>query len=119
VSVPKKMRAASLRSALSARAAEGKVVVVDGLSFDKPKTKDAVAAMKALGIEGKTLLVLTNDEVNVAFAFRNIPGVHILAEHQLNTYDVLNADNAMFTRAALDNFQARAGSKPSEQGGSA
>lgn len=108
MSVPKKMKAASLRSALSARAGEGHLHVVDGLAFSKPKTKDAIKALGALGVEGKVLLVLASDEVNVAFAFRNLPTVHVLAEHQLNTYDVLNAVHVLFTKGALEAFQTRA-----------
>lgn len=116
MSVPKKMKAAALRSALSARAAEGKVLVVDGLAFDPPKTKEAIKALAAWGVEGKTLLVLTADDAKVAYAFRNIPTIHVLAEHQLNTYDVLDATNVLFTKSALDAFQAR-GSRGSPKGG--
>lgn len=105
--VPKKMKATALRSALSDRAGEGKVFVVDGLTFEVPKTKEAVAALKAWGAEGKSLLVLTDADTIVAYAFRNLPGVHLIAEHQLNTYDVLNADNLIFTRRSLDAFQSR------------
>lgn len=108
-SVPKKMRVAALRSALSARASEGRVVVVDGLSFTKPRTKDALAALRTWGVEGKSLLVLAGDEVNVAFAFRNIPGVHVIAADQLNTYDVLDAGTVIFTRSSLDAVQKTAG----------
>jgi large subunit ribosomal protein L4 len=107
--VPKKMKAAALRSALSARAAEGKVVVADGLSFERPRTKDAVGALKAWGVEGKVLLVLTKDEVNVAYAFRNLPGVHVLASDQLNTYDVLDAGTVIFTRTSLQAVQPTGG----------
>jgi large subunit ribosomal protein L4 len=106
-SVPKKMKAAALRSALSARASEGKLFVVDGLSSERPKTKEALAALKAWGIEGKVLLVLTLDDRNVAYAFRNLPEVHVIAEHQLNVYDVINADNVIFVRAAVEALQAR------------
>ena len=120
VSVPKKMKAAALRSALSDRAREGSVLVVDGLSFDKPKTKDAVASLKAWGADGKVLLVLTLDDINVAYAFRNLPKVHVIAEHQLNVYDVLNADKVVFMKGALDVFQTRVGkSKEGEEVASA
>jgi large subunit ribosomal protein L4 len=107
--VPKKMKAAALRSALSVRAKDGKLLVVDGLSFDKPRTKDAIAALTAWGIEGKVLLVLTLDDRNVAYAFRNLPNVHVIAEQQLNTYDVINADTVVFVRAAIEAFQSRTG----------
>jgi large subunit ribosomal protein L4 len=115
-SVPKKMKAAALRSALSARAADGKVVVIDGLTFDPPKTKEAVATLRACGIEGKVLVVLVPDEVTVAFAFRNIPGVHVIVSHQLNTYDVLDAGTVLFTTKALEAFQAPATAQPVESG---
>lgn len=122
-SVPKKMKTAALRSALSARAKDGDLVVVDGMSFDKPKTKEAVAALKSWNVEGKALLVLTLDDRNTAFAFRNLPKMHVLAEHQLNVYDILNADKIIFTNAALEALQTRlskedgrraAGAAPSE-----
>jgi large subunit ribosomal protein L4 len=106
-SVPKKMKAAALRSALSVRAKDGKVLVVDGLGSEKPKTKEAVAALKSWGIEGKVLLVLTLEDRNVAYAFRNLPHVHVLAEHQLNVYDIINADTVVFVRTAIEALQAR------------
>jgi large subunit ribosomal protein L4 len=107
VAVPKKMKAAALRSALSARASEGKVVVIDGLRFDRPRTKDAVATLTACGVEGRTLVVLTKDETATAYAFRNVPGVHVIATDQLNTYDVLDAGTVVFTRTSLDALQGR------------
>ncbi len=112
-SVPKKMKAAALRSALSVRAKDGKVFVVDGLSSETPKTKEAIAALKAWGIEGKVLLVLTLEDRLTAYAFRNLPRVHVIAEHQLNVYDVINSDNIVFVRAAVEALQSR-GQKPEE-----
>ena len=109
VSVPKKMKALALRSALSDRAREGRIVVADGFELDKPKTKDAVAALRAWGVEGKALVVLTTGDENIAYSFRNLPTVHILTEGQLNVYDILNADHLIFSKAALDAFQARQG----------
>lgn len=109
--VPKKMKASALRSALSVRAKDGQLLVVEGFDLDKPQTKVAVAALKAWGVEGKVLLVLTDEDVNIAFAFRNLPRVHLIAEHQLNVYDVLNADTTIFVRSALEAFQARVGGK--------
>jgi large subunit ribosomal protein L4 len=109
VSVPKKMKVAALRSALSARAAEGRVVVIDGLAFDRPRTKDALATLRACGVEGKVLLVLTPDAATIAYAFRNLPGMHVILTDQLNTYDVLDAGTVVFTRASLDAFQSKGG----------
>ncbi len=107
VSVPKKMKAVALRSALSTRAREQRVFVVEGLSFSKPKTKEAIAALKAWKVEGKSLLVLVEGEENVAYSFRNLPEIHVIAEHQLNVYDVMNADNLILSRGALDALQTR------------
>lgn len=113
-SVPKKMKVAALRSALSVRAKDGKVFVVDGLSSQTPKTKEAIAALKAWGLEGKVLLVLTLQDRISAYAFRNLPHVHVIAEHQLNVYDVMNADNVVFVRAAVEALQSR-GQKSEKQ----
>src|SRR5688500_4732054 len=85
VSVNKKMKAAALRSALSSRAAEDKILVVEDLAdAQPPKTKRAVSALRAWGLQGKVLLVLRGDETSVAYAFRNLPHVHVVAQDQLN-----------------------------------
>jgi large subunit ribosomal protein L4 len=72
---PKKMVQLALRSALSDRAAGGKVVVVDNWSFSEPKTKDARAALDALGVEGKALVVVSREDEAAAKSFRNLPEV--------------------------------------------
>jgi large subunit ribosomal protein L4 len=96
---PKKMIKLALRSALSDRAADGKVVVVDGWGFDTPSTKGAVAALAALGLEGRILVVLSRDDVGAWKSFRNLQNVHILEAGHLNTYDVLVNDYVVFTRS--------------------
>jgi large subunit ribosomal protein L4 len=98
---PKKMVRLALHSALSDRAAEGKVVVVDDWGWDKPRTKDALAALAALGIDGKVLVVVQRSELNVALSFRNLQHVHVLEVGELNAYDVLCSDVVVFTRATL------------------
>lgn len=98
---PKKMIRLALRSALSDRAAEGRVAVVESWDFAVPKTKDAVTALAALGVEGKILLVVGDDD-EVAFkSFRNLPHVHIQVSGELNAYDILCSDWVVFTRDAL------------------
>ena len=109
VSVPKKMKAQALRSALSDRARNGRVFVVEGFESPKPRTKDAIAALRAWEVTGKVLLVLAPGEEMVAYSFRNLPQVHVIAEHQLNVYDVMNADSLVISRTALDSLQARLG----------
>ena len=98
---PKKMIKLALASALSDRAADGNVMVVDKWEFDTPKTKDAIAALAAIGAEGKVLLVLGDGDVDAWKSFRNLTDVHCLHVGELNTYDVLNADVVVFTEATL------------------
>lgn len=100
---PKKMIKLALRSALSDRAADGKVVVVDAFNFDAPKTSAAVKAIADLGLanEGRVLLVLNGDDANTALSFRNIKNVHVLPSGELNAYDVLVSDTVVFAQAAL------------------
>lgn len=108
VKVPRKMRAAALRSALSDRAKDNKIAVLDELTFDAPKTKDAVELLRGADITGSVLLVLDGRDDNVERSFRNIPRVHMLTVDQLNTYDVLARDWLVLTRAALDKLNTRA-----------
>ena len=98
---PKKMIKLALRSALSDRAADQKVVVVDDWGFDAPSTKGAVAALAALGLEGRVLVVLARDDVAAWKSFRNLQNVHLLEAGHLNTYDVLVNDYVVFTRSTV------------------
>lgn len=118
VKVPRKMRVLALRSALSDRAREGKVAVIESFAFDVPKTKDAVALLQRAGVEGKVLIVLEALDENVGKSFRNLPRVHMITVDQLNTYDVLARDWLVITQAALDKLSAR-GAKPAAEGGAA
>jgi len=105
---PKKMIQLALRSALSDRASESRIAVVDGWNFPTPKTKDALAAIAALGVEGKILLVISRDDESAWLSFRNLPEVHILVTGELNAYDVLCSDWVVFTRASLPGAPAPA-----------
>ena len=98
---PKKMVRLALHSALSDRAAEGKVLVLDGWGWETPKTKDAVAALKALSIDGRALVVVQRSEVAVARSFRNLQHVQVIEVGELNAYDVLCSDVVVFTTATL------------------
>lgn len=98
---PKKMIQLALRSALSDRAAEGKVLVVDEWAFDGPSTKAAIAALGALGVDGKALVVLADTDEVAAKSFRNLPEVQLVLARELNAYDVLCNDWVVFTRATL------------------
>jgi large subunit ribosomal protein L4 len=98
---PKKMVKQALRAALSDRAADGKVAVVDAWSFDVPKTRDAKAALSALGISGRVLVVLGREDEVAYKAFRNLPEIQPILVSELNAYDVLVNEWVVFTRATL------------------
>jgi large subunit ribosomal protein L4 len=102
---PKKMKAAALRGALSDRARDGRVHVVEAfIGGDKPSTKAAVATLRKATESVKVLVVLSStDELNWV-SLRNEPTVHLIEAGQLNTYDVLVADEVVFTSEALDEF---------------
>jgi len=102
---PKKMKAAALRGALSDRARNGRVHVVDSLvSGDKPSTKAALASLISLTDRVGYLVVLERSDAITWLSLRNAPEVHIVAVDQLNTYDVLNSDDVVFTKGAYDVF---------------
>lgn len=110
---PKKMINLALRSALSDRAAEGKVIVVDSWNFESPKTKDAIAALAAVGAGGKTLVVVKRDDLTTIKSFRNLPSVQIIESSELNAYDVLCNDVVVFTQDTLPTGPAAAAGKES------
>jgi large subunit ribosomal protein L4 len=94
---PRKMVRQALRSALSDRAMEGRVCLVDRWSYEIPKTKDAVASLEALGLSGKVLLVLGSEDVVAERSFGNLPNVNIVEAGQLTAYDVVASDCVVFT----------------------
>ncbi len=109
---PKKMIRLALRSALSDRAADGKVVVIDEWQFEAPRTSDAKAALEALGIEGRALIVLSSDDVNAAKSFRNLPEAQIIEARELNAYDVLVNDYVVFTKATVPSGESSTQAPP-------
>jgi large subunit ribosomal protein L4 len=107
---PKKMKLAALRGALSDRAANERVYVVSSfVEGDVPRTKDALAMLATVtgGAERNILVVTAHDDEITWKSLRNVPAVHLLAEDQLNTYDVLVSDHVVFTEAALSAFVER------------
>ncbi len=98
---PKKMIRLATRSALSDRAGEGRVIVVDDWGFDAPSTKAAKAALGALGVESRALIVVNRDDTNAWLSFRNLPEVQLIEAGELNAYDVLCNDWLILTTASL------------------
>ena len=98
---PRKMKRLALYSALSTRAAESAITVIDSFDWEQPRTKAAVDLLKTVGAEGKTLLVLRRLDEIAGIAFRNLPHVWITEPGQLTTYDVLWASQLVFTAESL------------------
>ena len=98
---PKKMIALALRSALSDRALDNKVVVVDKWSFDAPSTKLASALLDQLGVDGKIMVVIDRTDEIANKSFRNLTNVQVVTTNELNAYDVLCNDWIVFSKDSL------------------
>jgi large subunit ribosomal protein L4 len=101
-SMPKKMRKGALRSALSERLREGNLVVLEGFSLDQPKTKDFLASLGKLGIEGKTLIVDSIENQNLMLAARNVKRAKVVNSYGLNIYDLLYHEKLVVSREAIE-----------------
>lgn len=100
--MPRKARRLAIRCALSAKVAEGALVVVDNLTFAEPKTKDAVALLNGFEAVGKKALIITDGEnENVEKSSRNIEKVKALSNDCLNVYDILNAEKVLLAKDAV------------------
>lgn len=104
--VPKKMKRMALRSALTDAAREGRIAVVDSLSFDAPSTKDAAGALDGLGTNGLVLIVLAGPDEVVEKSFRNLSHVRVAYAANLGTHEVLYADSILFTKDAIAGVQS-------------
>ena len=105
--LPKKVRALALRHALSSKAKDGSLVVIDQVVLEAPKTSALKAQFETLGL--KNALVIAGPEVdnNFSLAARNIPHVDVLPNAGLNVYDVLRRDTLVLTRSAVEAIEAR------------
>jgi large subunit ribosomal protein L4 len=95
----------AMRSALSAKQAEGVLFVVDEIEFEKPSTKQAVALLKALEINSRVTIVLSDNDVNAFLSFRNIPQVRVIAVSESNTHDFIDNGALVFTSASLKRIE--------------
>ncbi|PMB84983.1 50S ribosomal protein L4 [Dolosicoccus paucivorans] len=103
--LPKKQRRLAIRSVLSQKVLDDALVVVEGLSFDAPKTKDFKEVLSNLEVNEKVLIVLESDNENTYLSARNIPNVKVIDEHNVNVLDVINADKVLITQAALSTVE--------------
>ena len=100
-SVNKKIKRLALKSVLSAKAAEGKIIVVDSIAMEAPKTREFVAFLNAVNAEDKAYVVMPEVAANVVKSARNIPGVVTTTATLLSVYDILNAKTLVLDKAAL------------------
>lgn len=106
----KKMRLGALASALSDRAADGHVTVIDRIAFDEPKTKAAIGLLDRLELSATTtLVVVASDELTYAVkrSFTNLPRVRCIAAGGINVYDILRHDNLLITQGAIEEIKGR------------
>ena len=101
----KKVKRLALKSALSAKAAESSVVVIDAIKMDAPKTSDFAKFLKAVGCEGKALVVTAAADQNVVKSGRNIPGCEVTFAGAMNVYDIVNATKLVLDKAALQTIE--------------
>lgn len=103
--VPAKVVKLAMRSALSAKLADGEIVVVNQLSFEKPSTKQAAEVLKNLGLEGRVTIIVPDDEVNTFLSFRNLSKVRVIGVSELNTLDFIDNKALVLTDAALTRIE--------------
>lgn len=109
--MPRKMRRGALRSALSERVREGNVIVVEGWTLDKPKTKDFVSSLGVLGLDGKTLIVDSFDNENLLLSSRNLQRAKVVNSPGLNIYDLLYHEKLVLSQAAVAELEQLLGPK--------
>jgi len=106
----KKVRKKALKMALSDRAKEGRITVVEDFTFEAPKTKSAVEFLKSLGLDKeKVVLVIPEKDEVIQKSFRNLPNAIVLPVEGLNVYDLLWANNIVITKSALEKIEERLG----------
>jgi large subunit ribosomal protein L4 len=106
-SMPKKARAAALRSALTQRVKEGALRVVEAFPIEVPKTKELKGLLDRLGAVGKTVLVDHQPADALVLSGRNIPGLKVVADTHLTAYDVLDCRHVLVSQEALDKLEER------------
>jgi large subunit ribosomal protein L4 len=107
--MPKKMRRLALKSALSTKLADGQIIVIDDVKLETISTKQMVHLLETLGVQGKTMLVLSEPDETVRRSSRNIPWVAVRIAPSICTYDLLNADTVVFEKDALAKIEEAQG----------
>lgn len=105
--LPKKVRKLALKTALSSKQADGKLIVLDAATASEPKTKAVAEQLKALGLSSALIVDGTEIDRNFQLAARNIRGVDVLPQQGANVYDILRCDTLVLTRQAVEQLQER------------
>jgi large subunit ribosomal protein L4 len=105
--LPKKVRALGLKTALSSKLAEGKLLVLDSATLGAAKTKEVAARFRSLGLGSALIIDGESVDQNFARAARNLPGIDVLPQQGANVYDILRRDTLVLTRAAVEKLEAR------------
>ncbi|GIN42146.1 MULTISPECIES: 50S ribosomal protein L4 [Heyndrickxia] len=103
--LPKKVRRLAIKSALSTKVLEEKILVLESLSFAAPKTKEFAAVLSSLSVGKKALVVTDGSDVNVALSARNIPGITVVEANGINVLDVVSHDQLIITKAAVEKVE--------------
>ena len=103
--LPKKLRRLALLSVLSAKVADGEIIVVDSLNFEEPKTKEMVKVLKNVKAAKKALIVTADKDENVMKSAANIPGVQVSMVPQMNVYEIVNAGSLILTQDAVKKIE--------------
>lgn len=103
--LPKKVRRLAIKSALSSKAAEQNIIVLEALSFEAPKTKEFAGVLKNLSVNNKALIVTEGLNENVALSARNIPGVTVVDASGISVLDVLGHEKLIITKAAVEKVE--------------
>lgn len=101
----KKVRRLAIKSVLSSKVAEGNLLVVEGLAFEAPKTKEFAQVLNNLNVNSKVLVVVENDNDNAVLSARNLPHVTVIGEDGINVLDVVANDKVILTQAALSKVE--------------
>jgi large subunit ribosomal protein L4 len=107
--INRKEASAAFDGALSAKAQDGELYVLDSLAFDTPSTKQAKELLSKMELGGPVLVVLTGDDENAALSFRNLPRVSVVGPHEYGVYELLRAREVVFSRAAYTKLAGREG----------
>jgi large subunit ribosomal protein L4 len=100
--INRKEARAAFHGALSAKAGDGELYVLDSLGFDKPSTKQARELLGKMELEGPTLVVVTGDDEHAELSFRNLPQVTVVGQYEYGVYELLRAREVVFSRAAYE-----------------